>query len=276
MDSEAALNGSLIDLLDVSSHSPFTIPDGIKTYQEDNAAANQITKGSYSGVNTGNKNLLTTLENAGLSSVSITSDKLTTPIKSENLLWGGFTGINNNTDLNISGNSGNASQRSDAEMYNPQGTAMWIFSDDDQILQKSLEGNADFRHVSLRFRNGFARSGQGIDNMYTIIKELRKQDPNAILRVHWDLTGLFLGKKTANVTITYPDGSTDITKMQVLVLQEPYFINHYQTRPDDKETTEYIDPTSVLGNLDKDNSKALGRPVDIKWTSNGRTDKDQR
>ena len=40
MDSEAALNGSLIDLLDVSSHSPFTIPDGIKTYQEDNAALN--------------------------------------------------------------------------------------------------------------------------------------------------------------------------------------------------------------------------------------------
>lgn len=266
MDHEAALNGSFIDLLDVSSQSPFTVPDGIKTYKEDSAAANQITKGSYSGVNTGNKKLLTILENAGRSSVAITSDKLATPIKSENLLWGGFTGITNNTDLDISGNSGNASQRSDADMYNPQGTAMWIFSDDDQILQKNLEGNADFRHVSLRFRDGFARSGQGIDNMYTIIKELRKQDPNAILRVHWDLTGLFLGKKTANVTITYPDGSTDVTTMQVLVLQEPYFINHYQTRPDDKGTTDYVDPTSVLGNLDKNDPKVLGRPVDIKWT----------
>lgn len=265
MDSEAALNGSLIDLLDVTSNQPFTVPDGIKSYAEDNAAANQISKGSYTGVNTGNKALLTTLENAGQSSVTITSTKLAQPIESNNLQWGGFTGLVNNTDLDISGNSGNASQRSDADMYNPQGTAMWIFSDDEKMLQKSLEGNADFRHVSLRFRNGFARSGQGVDNMYSIIKELRQQDSNAVLRVHWDLTGLFLGEKTANVTITYPDGSTDTTTMKVLVLQEPYFINYYQKRPDEKGSTTYVDPTNLMGNLDTADSSALGRPVNVQW-----------
>ena len=159
----------------------------------------------------------------------------------------------------------------DADKYNPQGEAMWAFSDDFAHGLNKLttdQDGVDLRHTGLRFRNGFLRTGDGVDSIYDIAKALRQQNPNYVLKFKWDLpqygkSGFTLGKRQANVTIIYPDGSTDVTPMEVLVLQEPSFVRYNQCRPEKGAKPVTIDAHELISNL----GTAAGKPVGIQWAS---------
>lgn len=151
-----------------------------------------------------------------------------------------------------------------ADLYNPQGGAMWTWSDDWNAMSNlSSAGGVDIKNTSLSFRNGFLKSGNDIDSIYQIINGTKYAGTS---KVSWNLTGFVTGLQTANVTITYPDGSTDTTTMQVLVLQEPSFIRYNQVRPDESGKTNTITATDLLGNLSSDSS-AIGQPIGAEWAN---------
>lgn len=257
-DEPVAIAGG-INLLNVTSTQPFTVPDGVTTYSQDKAK--YVSQGSYSGNDTGNITLLNTLENLGTVASTISSTNLSTPITS-NLTWGGLVSYDPNID--VSGNSGNASQQTDADLYNPQGGAMWVWSDNWNAMSNlSSADGVDIRKTSLSFRNGFAKSGSGVNSIYEIMNAVKSNGP---LKAKWNLTGFVPGLQTADVTITYPDGSTDTTTMQVLVLQEPAFIRYNQVRPDEAGQTNTITATDLLGNMSS-NDETIGQPIGAEWVN---------
>ncbi|MEY8441194.1 pectate lyase-like adhesive domain-containing protein [Lactobacillaceae bacterium 24-114] len=151
-----------------------------------------------------------------------------------------------------------------ADLYNPQGGAMWTWSDDWNAMSNlSSADGVDIKNTSLSFRNGFLKSGNDVDSIYQIINGTKYAGTS---KVSWNLTGFVTGLQTANVTITYPDGSTDTTTMQVLVLQEPSFIRYNQVRPDESGKTNTITATDLLGNLSSDSS-AIGQPIGAEWAN---------
>lgn len=254
-----AISGG-ISLLSASSKQLFTAPTGVTTYNEDQAEF--VAQGSYRGANTGNTNLLNTLENLGTVTSTISSSLLTKPITDSNLTWGGLVSYSPNID--VSGNSGNASQQTDADLYNPQGGAMWVWSNNWNAMNSlSNTDGVDLKKTSLSFRNGFAKSGNGVNSIYEIMNAVKNAGP---LKARWNLTGFVPGIQTANITITYPDGSVDTTTMQVLVLQEPTFIRYNQVCPDDEGETNTIPATGLLGNMSSD-SAVIGQPVGAEWVN---------
>lgn len=146
-------------------------------------------------------------------------------------------------------------QATDAERFNPQGTAMYMWIDNQNGFKYSTP--TEIRKTSIAFRNGFAKDNpsQGIDGIYKIAKATAHR---GVTKFSWNLTSFKLGKQTAEVTIHYPDGSTDVTTMQVLVLQSPTLLRYNQRQDSDVS----IDPEKLVGNL----RQGPGTGQSVIWT----------
>lgn len=153
----------------------------------------------------------------------------------------------------------------DADQYDLRGGSMFMWNDN-TALAKALSNGVELSRLKTarNLMNGFLRptttNGQkNFSSIYDVIRGTRKADKATLIR--WNLNDVSQsGLKLANVTITYPDGSTDVVKMNVYVLEEPHFVRYNQTRPQSGSIT--INANAVVGNTidGKD-----GHPKSVKW-----------
>ena len=155
----------------------------------------------------------------------------------------------------------------DADQYDLRGGSMFMWNDN-TALAKALSNGVELSRLKTarNFMNGFLRptttnGKKNFSSIYDVIGGTRKADQATLIK--WNLNDVSQsGLKSANVTITYPDGSTDVVKMNVYVIEEPHFVRYNQTRPQSGSIS--IDANDVVGNVidGKD-----GHPSSVKWVT---------
>lgn len=155
----------------------------------------------------------------------------------------------------------------DADEYDLRGGSMFMWNDND-ALAKALSNGVELSHLKTarNFMNGFLRptttnGKKDFSSIYDVIGGTRGADK--VTMIKWNLNDISQsGLKSADVTITYPDGSTDVVTMNVYVIEEPHFVRYNQIRPQSGSIS--IAANEVVGNTidGKD-----GHPESVQWAT---------